>query len=260
MRKLLIAASVVLASAPVAEASAQLVGTYRVRVGLGAQLRPEYLGSDQREWAPAPRFSVAKGDQPFGFGAPDDSFGIRLIRSGDFSAGPAVKLRSGRTDSNVGLPLGKVGRSAEIGAFAQHEVSKSFRLRGEVLKAVSGHEGLVGSLGADYVNRDGDKHLFSIGPRVRLADSKFHEAFFGVTAQAAVATSLPAYRPGGGVYAVGLTSSANVALSKDWGLFGYGRYDRLVGDAARSPVVRDIGSRNQFSVGAGVTYTLRIDI
>ncbi|QIL03156.1 MipA/OmpV family protein [Sphingomonas sinipercae] len=260
MRLLLTVASVILVAVPVAEASAQAVGTYRVRAGLGAQMRPEYLGSDGREWAPYPKVSIAKGDEPFGFGAPDDSFGIKLVRSGGFSIGPAAKIRSGRKDSDVGLPLGKVDRAVEIGAFAEQQVSKSFRLRGEVLKAVSGHDGLVGSLGADYVNRDGDKYLFSIGPRLRLADKKFHEAYFGVTPQAALATGLDAYNPGGGIYAVGMTSSANYALNKDWGLFGYGRYDRLVGDAAKSPVIRDIGSRDQFSVGAGLTYTFNVKI
>jgi outer membrane protein len=38
-------------------------------------------------------------------------------------------------------------------------------------------------------------------------------------------------------------------------MFGYGRYERLVGDAADSPIVREFGSRNQLSGGLGLTYT-----
>ena len=36
---------------------------------------------------------------------------------------------------------------------------------------------------------------------------------------------------------------------KSAGVRGYGRYDRLVGDAADSPVTRELGSRNQPSAG-----------
>jgi outer membrane protein len=38
-------------------------------------------------------------------------------------------------------------------------------------------------------------------------------------------------------------------------MFGYARYERLVGDAAKSPIVRDLGTRNQLSGGLGVSYT-----
>jgi outer membrane protein len=42
-------------------------------------------------------------------------------------------------------------------------------------------------------------------------------------------------------------------------MFGYARYERLVGDADDSPIVRSkFGSRNQLSGGLGVTYTFRM--
>ena len=167
------------------------------------------------------------------------------------SCGRAARIRTSAR------PLGKVDRTIEIGAFVEQDISDSFRVRGEILKGLGGHEGLVGSLGADKVWRDGDKYLFAIGPRVRLADEKFHRAFFGITPAAALATGQPVYTPGGGIYAVGLTSSANYDLGGNWGLFGYAAYDRLVGDAKKSPVVRAYGSANQLSAGIGVNLHLQ---
>jgi outer membrane protein len=41
-------------------------------------------------------------------------------------------------------------------------------------------------------------------------------------------------------------------------VFGYARYARLVGDAAKSPIVRQFGSRNQLSGGIGLNYTFVI--
>ena len=258
MRMLTAIATLTLAATFGSTASAQVIETYRVRAGLGVQAKPEYLGSDKLNISPFPSVSFAKGDEPFGFGAHDDSLGVKLFGSGGFSVGPAAKLRSGRKNSDAGAPLGKVSRTIEIGAFVEQDVSDSFRVRGEVLKGLGGHEGLVGSLGADKVWRDGDKYLFAIGPRVRLADEKFQRAFFGISPEAALATGQPIYRPGGGIYAVGLTSSANYDLGGNWGLFGYAAYDRLVGDAKKSPVVRDYGSANQLSAGIGVSHTFNI--
>lgn len=244
---------------PTAEAAAQVLSTVKVRAGLGAQVRPEYPGADKLEWVPYPKLSVAFGDKPFGFGAPDDSFSVKLIGSNGFSAGPAADLRSGRAASDI-EGFEKVGRTLEIGAYAQYDVSESIRLRSEVRKGIGGHQGLVGSLGADHVWRDDDKYMFSIGPRVRFSDGRFQRAFFGVTPEAAAVSGLAPYRPGGGIYAIGAISGLHYSLGNNWGLFGYGRYDRLIGDARNSPIVRDIGSPNQFSAGLGISHTFTIKL
>ena len=44
-------------------------------------------------------------------------------------------------------------------------------------------------------------------------------------------------------------------LGRNWGAAVYGRYDRLIGDAADSPVTRQLGSRGQPSVGVALSYT-----
>ena len=66
------------------------------------------------------------------------------------------------------------------------------------------------------------------------------------------------YRPGGGVYGVAAASGVSVQMNSRWGLFGYARYERLVGDAARSPIVRRFGSRNQLSGGIGLSYIFTV--
>ena len=44
-------------------------------------------------------------------------------------------------------------------------------------------------------------------------------------------------------------------LSERWGIYTYAEYDRLVDDAANSPVVTTYGSRDQYSGGIALTYT-----
>jgi outer membrane protein len=142
-----------------------------------------------------------------------------------------------------------------VGAFAQYLARDSFRVRAEILKGVNGNKGIVGSLGADKIWRNGDKYVFSIGPRLLLSDARFERAYFGISPSASLASGLPMYRPGGGVYGVAVASGLSYQLSGPWGVFGYARYERLLGDAGKSPIVRDFGSRNQLSAGIGLNYT-----
>lgn len=233
---------------------------YRVRVGLGAQIQPEFPGADSTEIAPYPKVSVAKGDKPFSLGAPDDSLAIGLISKGGFSAGPSFALGQKRNDADVGAPVGDVGRAIEAGIFVQQYLGESFRLRAELRQGFGGHDGLTGFAGADYIVRDADRYTFSIGPRVRYGGSDYMDAYFGVSPAAALASGLPVHDPDGGVRAVGAITGFNYALDDRWGLFGYGRYDRLVGDAKRSPIVCEFGSPDQFSAGLGVSYTFNINL
>jgi outer membrane protein len=55
-----------------------------------------------------------------------------------------------------------------------------------------------------------------------------------------------------------MTGGVTYALNNRWGLFGFARYERLLGDAAKSPIVRELGSRNQLSGGIGLNYTFVI--
>jgi outer membrane protein len=255
MKYLLLAAAILPAWSG---AAAQDSSDIRVRVGLGAQLRPEFIGADGTKVAPLLHVNIARGTHEFSFGAPDDSPSIALVSTDGFSFGPAGNIEGRRRQSDVGAPVGSVSRTFEAGAFAQYMAGDSFRLRAEVLKGINGHEGLVGEIAADKVWRDGDRYVVSIGPRVLFSDARYQRAYFGVDAAHSLASGLPVYRPGGGIHGVAVASGANFALNSRWGLFGYARYERLVGDAAKSPIVREFGSRNQLSGGAGLNYTFTI--
>ena len=260
MKNLMLAcAATLLVSSPAfAQDSDQDGDDYRVRVGLGAQLQPEFKGADGTEVAPLFDIDIARGDRPFRFEAPDDSFGIGLISGEHFAFGPAANIEGSRKNSDVGAPVGKVKTTIEAGAFAEFMAGDNFRLRGELLKGINGHKGLVGSVGADYVVRDGDRYVFSVGPRLLFSSGRYQRAYFGVDSEAALASGLPLYRPDGGLHAVALASGLSYQFSERFGMFGYGRFERLVGDAAKSPIVREHGSRNQLSAGLGLSYTFTV--
>lgn len=263
MKKILGAAALSLAllltgwTAPAAAADeeAQKKPPRRIRVGLGAQLVPLYPGADGHSLRPLVDVSLSRGARPFDFEAPDESFGPSLIKHGGLEIGPALNLEASRKAEDVGAALDKVPFTFEAGAFVQYAFSPKFRIRTELRKGLGGHDGWTGQAGADFVARDGDDWLFSVGPRVTVSDGRYHRAYFGVTAPEAVRTGLAAYRPGGGIQAVGATAGFLKQLTKRFGLYSYAKYDRLVGDSAKSPVVRVHGSRDQLSGGLALTYT-----
>lgn len=256
MRYLMIAAALLASSAP---ALAQDNGGTVVRVGAGGQNRPAAIGADRREWAPLFDFSIKRGSEHFEFGAPDDSFDISLYSKEGLSVGPVANFEAGRKNRDFGDRVGKVPSTFELGGFVQYQLSEFLRLRAEVRKGVGGHNGLIGSLGADGVWRDGDRYVISAGPRLNFTNSRYQREFFGVSEERSLITGLDEYDPDGGLQSYGVASGLNAQISGPFGVFGYARYDRLVGDAGKSPIVRELGSRSQLSAGLGLTYTFSLN-
>lgn len=250
MRKAICFAALALAAAT--PAAAQEGRGWTVTVGGGAQIAPKYYGSDDHSIFPLPNFGLRREGRPMPFEAPDDSFGVGLLgQDSAFNFGPVARLTAEREQDDVGAPVGDVGTTVEVGGFVQAFLGENIRLRGELRQGLGGHEGLVGSIAADFIVRDGDNTIFSIGPRAYWADNDFHDAYFGVPL-AIPAFGLAVYDPGSGFYAVGARAGLMQRLGRNWGLFGYAGYDRLIGDAADSPIVRQLGSRDQFSGGLGL--------
>jgi len=234
-------------------------GGHTVTLGGGAQTYPKFPGSDSYGINFLPIFGFRREGTPMPFEAPDDGSGLGILGRGSVvNFGPAIRLQNKRDEDDVGAPVGDVGFTVEVGGFVEVSPSENFRLRAELRQGIGGHDGLVGDLGADFVIRDENTYIFSIGPRARWADNDYHDTYFGVTPAIAGATGLPAYNPNGGIYAYGAVAGLTWRLGRNWGLQGYVGYDRLVGDAADSPIVRAFGSRDQFSGGAGLFFEFNI--
>ena len=246
----------VLTLATAAPAFAQAADAPRGRIvtlGIGPQVVPQYPGADSYTIAPFLIGGLRRPGEPIAFTSGDDSASIGLLRYDSvINFGPAVRLQAKRDEDDVGATVGNVPLTVEVGGFVQLLPSRNFRIRAELRRGVNGHKAWVGSLGADVIFRDDQNYIFSVGPRVRWADNRYQDRYFGVTPAVASATGLAALDPDGGVYAVGGIANLTYRLGRNWGLQGYAGYDRLVGDAANSPIVRAFGSRDQFSGGAGL--------
>ena len=223
--------------------------------------RPAFPGADNRDTGFFPLIAVWNDNERMPVETPDESFGVNFIGDDEgTSAGVAVTFSPRRRPRDVGLAVSKVGFGVEAGGFAQAWVGENLRLRSELRQGIGGHEALTGDVAADFVYRTAnDDVLLTAGPRLRWGSAGFTRAYFGVTAEEALATGLAAYRPGSGVYAYGATASAHIHVTDAIGIYAYAGYDRLTGDAARSPIVRAVGSRSQTSFGVGLSYRFSVD-
>lgn len=239
-----------------APASAQDEQAPRGRIltlGLGAQVYPLYPGAHDYNIGPMPIFGLRRPGQPIMFESADDGAGFGLLAYDSvINFGPAVRFQNKRDEDDVGAAVGDVGFTVEVGGFVEIIPSRNFRIRAELRRGLGGHKAWVGSLGADLIMRDDQNYMVSIGPRVRWADNRYNDRYFGVTPAVAGATGLAALDPDGGIYAVGGIANLTHRLGRNWGVQAYAGYDRLVGDAADSPIVRAFGSRDQFSGGGGL--------
>lgn len=227
----------------------------RTRVAIGPQLVPSYPGSNRVSLRPLIDVARGRAGEPFAFEAADESFGFPLFRSGGFSLGPSLGFEGEREAGDVGTQLPETGFSFEVGGFVQQQIGENLRLRAEARQGVSGHEGFISILSADYVFRDGLKQEFSLGPRLTITDGRYQDAYFSVRPEDAAAAGLPAYDADGGLQAVGAAAAYIRQFTPRWGIYSYAKYDRLVADPGDSPIVAGFGSRNQFSGGIALTYT-----
>lgn len=227
----------------------------RIRIGLGPRFVPSWPGSDEHSIGPLVEFSRAGPGEQFAFEAPDESFGFDLYRSGGFSIGPSAGIQGKRESQDVGGALPDVDFTVELGGFAQLEASPNVRFRLEARQAVSGHDGFVSTASADYIWRDEDDTVVSIGPRLTLTDARFQRSYYGVSPADALASGLAEYDPGGGLQSVGAALGLLQQFTPEWGIFAYAKYDRLLGDPADSPVVAAYGSPDQYEGGLALTYT-----
>jgi outer membrane protein len=233
---------------------------WTVTVGIEGRVLPAFEGSDRYVLAPYPIVEIRRGGTARRFSAPRDGFGVAILDAGSFRLGPAGKVSLPRReeDDDALRGLGDVDWTVEAGIFIEYWPLHWLRTRAEVRHGFGGHAGVVAELTADLVAPVTRQLTLSAGPRLTLATAEALEPYFGVNAAQSAATGLPVFSPEGGVRAVGAGVQARQQWTPQWATNVFLEYDRLLGDAADSPVLSRGGSADQITVGLGMSYTFDI--
>lgn len=227
-------------------------------IGLGVGIRPAYEGASDRETRLMPNINLVYGDTLFVTGM---TAGANLLKHGtaqgvSITAGPLLALRRGRDEGdNAALAgLGDIERSLDAGGFVRFRKS-GWEARADVRQDVTnGDGGTTVNLSAGY------GMPVALGLRLRAnldttwASAAYMNTFYGIDATQSASSGIAQYQAGAGFKSVGANFMAERAINREWGGFASLRYQRLVGDAADSPIVTDLGSRNQMAATVGIKY------
>jgi outer membrane protein len=220
-----------------------------LEIGGGILTRPEYESADDYTLRPWPVVKLDYLHLPFmTFGGSEQAL--------KFS--PSFRIISKRDDDGDLSGLGDVDTAIEVGGTVSYRMGM-FRGLATLRKGFGGHHGWVGEGGVDMILDPTPQLEVSLGPRVHFASDDYLDTYLGVTPAQSAASGLPVFNPDGGVKGVGAAAEGKYRLNRRWAVVGKAGYERLIGDAADSPIT-DLGSKNQFTANIGLTYRFGLDL
>ena len=232
---------------------------FTVTIGGGPDVQNQFPGSRSITVLPTFHIGYRKVGEPDPFYTPDDSFDISVYENPFFRLGPAANYINNRGLSGGNgnfYGLHDIGGTIEVGGFVEvYPIPNHMRIRGEILKGVTGSKGLVGNLGADVYQKMGPIEV-SIGPRVGFGDNRYASQYFGVsTAEALTNGLVTPYQAHGGLTSLGGLATVRYDINAQYSVLGFGGVSRLVDSVGSSPIPTVLGSRTQFTAGATLNYT-----
>lgn len=256
-----------LAALAPAAASAQSKGADEgpllITLGAYGVYGPRFEGSRRHEISPWPIISWRNANSREWLDLPKDGLEYTVYETENFRFGASGYVRWQRDPSSI-RPRGfqrvqgsQIDLSLEAGAFAEYWPMQWLRTRIEAREAVFGATGLVGYLSSDAVWRPDSRWTFSAGPRLSVADSRFMSDYYGVNEAQAFMSGLPVYSASAGLRSYGGGTFAKYKITTNWTTQGFFEYEHLSGSAGDSPVISQRGSREQYMIGLGLSYTFK---
>jgi outer membrane protein len=232
-------------------------GLWTVTVGAQAALKPGFEGAKQYNVGASPIFSFHRAGSADQFRSPIDSPSITLLDIGGFRAGPVVSFVPARIASQYQAlnGLGDVNATYEVGGFVEYFPVDWVRARVEVRRGFGGSDGVFADASTDFIIPLWQSLTWSGGPRLSLANDAATAPYFGINAAQSSASGLPTFDAKGGLHAAGAGSQWRYQVTPQWEAHAFIEYDRLLGDAAASPLTKQQGSANQVRVGLGASYS-----
>jgi len=228
---------------------------YIVELGGYGMLQPNFEGSSRYQIGFKPIFDIHQAGERVWYSSPNDAITYDIVERRNFRAGVAgdISLQSRFHGDNVDFRVGKSDVDVQLGAFAEYYPVDNIRTRIEALKFVTGIDGFMLNLSADYIAKLNPETTFAIGPRVQFVDDGYASELFS-TRVAERKKIFVHYSAEGGINSAGLEVAGNYDWTKEITTKVFFDYSRLVGDAADSPRVDVRGAADQVLVGVGASY------
>ena len=225
-------------------------------IGLGVSARPAYEGADERETRITPNINLFYGDTFFltGMKAGANLWKHTTAQGLSLSVGPLLALRRGRDEDDALIGLGEIDHGLDTGGFIRLRKG-GWQARADVRKDVTnGDGGATVNLSVGYGMPVARNLRLRANLDTAWASTAYMNTYYGIDATQSANSGIAQYAAGSGFKQVGASLSADYAISREWGGFASLRYTRLIGDAADSPIVAALGSRDQVATTVGIKY------
>ena len=247
-----------------------------VSLGLGIGSIPSYAGSDSHVTIPA---VVIRGRiNGYAFVTRGVNLSVDLAREHagddiDFKLGPTLNFRTERS-ARIGDPqveaLGKLPRTLEAGLYAG--IAKSGVLTSKhdqlgfrvsyVHDVLGKHNSYVMVPTVEYGTPLSRTTYIGTQASLTYVGKRYGRQYYNIDGAGSLASGLPVYNAAGikgGFAKMSFSLAAAQSLSGDlrkgWTVVFAGQYGRMLGRYARSPIVTDAGSEDQWLGGLGLAYT-----
>lgn len=233
-------------------------------------VQPKFEGSDEHDVFGVPmiipRLSDPNDTSLFGqfrkrvsFKGIDD-IRFRAVGLQGFEVGPVAGYRTGRDedDGDRLRGLGDVDDGLALGGYVGYRIGNLLFDASATTQVTGDDTGVLVRFGAEAETRLSPDLLVTTRLGTTLASDDYAESFFGVSAAQAARSlaGLPIYDAGSGLKDVFVDVNAKYDLSQSWVLQVGGRYARLIGDAADSPIIE---TEDQFTGRIGLGYRFALD-
>ena len=243
-------------------------------VGVALGTFPDYQGSKDMSIVGMALADVRQDDFLFIQGAsvnPNDGYGsvgwsalnFKYGENGaekfTLSLGPVIRFHRGRDeDDNTALNgIGDIDDSAGSGVFLEANLGNWSADISSISQDVGeAGDGIFVAFRSGYTIKLDDRTSITPGVFTTWGDDDYMQGFFAVNSSQALQTGLPEFEAESGIKDVGLQITTTYSLSKKLLISGQIGYQRLLGDAADSPVLgsSNNGSDNQFRALFGFSF------
>ena len=222
-----------------------------IRVGAVVLSGQSFQGASEQKTSALPGVFIQASNGLFA--DPLNGVGYSFEPIGDLQYGLRVNIDTGRSVETALPGFEKINARANLGAFANYTVNDKLTLRSAIrLGLGEDSKGSLLHVGGSYKLLQAGFFGVTANASLKYADSNYMQSYFGVTSAQFAASGIKAYKPSAGFAAAKVGLTAGTPLSREVFVFANVSVQRLMGDAANSPIV---SKKTQPSAFIGGVYS-----
>lgn len=222
-----------------------------VRVGFITLNAPRYQGSAEQKTSLVPGIFLHASNGLFA--DPFNGIGYVFEPAGSLVYGVRANIETGRAAEDALPGFEKIKVRLNPGVFANYAVNEQLTLRSAVRTGLGeAGDGSLLNLGVQYKLYNANFISVAANASVKYASSSYMQSYFGVTSAQSTSSRLAAYKPAAGFAMAQAGLTAGFPISREIYIISSVTVQRLVGDAANSPLTR---KKTQPAAFVGAIYS-----